>query len=91
MWLTPMSRYVLASAGGLYRANRRGKPVAAAKFGAYEIAILAESSAERRNLHLQIILSDDDARPDAAEEIAFGHQRAIGFEQRQKKIERPCS
>ena len=46
--------------------------------------ILTESLAKRRNLHLQIILSDDDAGPDTAEEIAFGHQRAVGFEQRQK-------
>jgi hypothetical protein len=91
MRLMIMSEQALASVPGPGRANCRGKPVAAAKFGAYEVAIVAESPAERRNLYLQIILSDDDAWPDATEKIAFGHQRAIGIQQRQKQIERSCS
>jgi len=83
MRLMSLPRHALASAS-FDRANCGGKPVAAAKLGADEVAILTESLAKRRNLHLQIILSDDNAGPDAAEEIAFDHQRAVGFEQRQK-------
>ena len=56
-------------------------PIAAANFSANKIAVLTKRPAQRRDLNLQIVLADHDAWPDAVQELAFGNQRPVGFEQ----------
>src|SRR5215469_1612387 len=61
------------------RADRCGEPVAATVLGPDELAVLAERLAQREDLNLQIVLSDDDAGPDAVLQLVLGDERPIGL------------
>jgi hypothetical protein len=69
------------------RADCGSESVAAAELGKDEIAVFAKGSPQRGNLHFQILLGDDNARPDANEKLLFGDQRSIGLQQGQQELE----
>jgi hypothetical protein len=78
---------ILTRTPGGRRANCGSEPIAAAEFGADEIAVFTKSLAQRRDLNFQVLLGDNDAGPYAAEELAFGDQRSVGLQQDQEEIE----
>jgi len=73
------------------RANRRNKPITAANLGTDEVAVFAESSAQSKDLRFQVLLGNDDPRPDTGVELLFADQRSIGLDQSQQKLECACS
>src|SRR6266851_185746 len=83
----PPSRRALASTPADDRANCGSEPVAAAELSADQVAVFAESLAQRGDLNLQVLLRHDDAWPHTAEELVFGDQRSVGLQQNQKNIE----
>src|SRR5215472_14818318 len=69
------------------RTHRSGKSVAAAELRADKITALAEGFAQRGYLDLQILLGDNDAWPDSAQQLFLCYQRTIRFEQDDEQIE----
>src|SRR5262249_22885130 len=72
------------------RTHRSGKSVAAAELRADKITAVAEGLAQRRDMDLQILLDDNNAWPDPAQQLLLSDQRTIRFEQDQEHIESAC-
>jgi hypothetical protein len=69
------------------RAEHAGEAVAAAEFGADDIAVRAERFAQCGDLNLEVLFRDHDARPYTAEELLLSDKRAIGLHEDQNEIE----
>jgi hypothetical protein len=70
--------------------DRSRKSVAPTELRADKIAALNKCLAQCSYLDLQILLGDNDARPDAAQQLFLRDQRTICFEQDQEQIESAC-
>ena len=53
-----------------------------------DIAVFAESPSQREDLGLQVVLRDDDTRPDTSQEMLFADKCPIGLQQGQQELER---
>jgi len=49
--------------------------------------VAAERLAQCRDLHLDVVFLDGRARPDLAQQVVLGHQRAIGLHEHEQQIE----
>jgi hypothetical protein len=78
---------VLAGTRGIGRADRSREPVASAEIGADQVTVPAESLAQLGDLYLEVPFRHGDAGPNPVQELVFCHQRPIGLEQDQEKIE----
>jgi len=67
--------------------NRGSKPVPPAKFRADQIAVVAKSFAQLKDLNLQILVGDNDPWPHTAHKLVFGDQRSVGPQQDEEEIE----
>ena len=76
----------LTGSPAVCRTDRRGKPVTQAEIRSDKAAIIAESFAQGRDLNLQVLLGDEDAWPDTAQEILLADQCTIGLEQYKEEI-----
>ncbi len=47
----------------------------------------AQDLAQRRDLHLEVVLLDDQARPDAIEELVLGDDAVAAVDQREQHVE----
>jgi|SRR5215469_16679353 hypothetical protein len=56
-----------------------------------DIAVFAESPSQREDLGLQVVLRDDDTRPDTSQEMLFADKCPIGLQQGQQELERARS
>lgn len=50
-------------------------------------AIPVERLAQRRDLDVEVVLFDDDAGPDAVQQLVLRHQGAVRFDQRHEDLE----
>lgn len=64
-----------------------GKAIAAAEFGPDEVAVLAESLAQCRDLNLEISLGDKNARPNKGQEFVLCDKRPVGIDENHQEIE----
>ena len=64
----------------------RGEAVAAAGDGRDRVG--TEQLAQRRDLHLEVVLLDDEPRPDQVEQLALGDDAVAALEQREQQVER---
>ena len=51
-------------------------------------ALWPEDLAQRRDLHLQVVLLDDESRPHRREQFVLGDERAGAVDERDEQIER---
>ena len=49
--------------------------------------LLPQQLAQRGNLHLQVVLLDDQSGPDQFEQLVLGDQAIAAFDQRQQEVE----
>jgi hypothetical protein len=52
-----------------------------------QLVVFAESPSQREYLGLQVVLRDDDTRPDASQEMLFADKCPIGLQQGQQELE----
>jgi hypothetical protein len=77
--LTPVRRRI--------RAEHAGESVAAAEFGADDIAVRAERFAQCGDLNLEVLLRHHDIRPHTVDELLLGEEQAVSLQEGQKQIE----
>jgi hypothetical protein len=77
--LTPVRRRI--------RAEHAGESVAAAEFGADDIAVRAERFAQCGDLNLEVLLRHHDIRPYPTDELLLGEEQAVSLQEGQKQIE----
>ena len=82
-------RQATAASGrrGRGRVDLAGELVAAPGYGAHQVAVAGERLAQRRDLHLQVVLFDDPAGPDAAHQLVLAQDRAARVDQRDEHVE----
>jgi len=61
--------------------------IAAAEFGADDIAVGAKGLAQCGDLNFEVLLRHHDARPNPAHQLLFCDERAVGLQEDQKEIE----
>src|SRR6185437_13588792 len=69
--------------------NLAREAVSPQRHGQDEVALPAECLAQRRDLHLDVALLDDGARPDAREQLLLGDELAACLDENEQHVERP--
>src|SRR5947199_4265422 len=64
-----------------------GETIATAEFGSDQVMFVAERPAQRRDLHLQIVLPDHGVRPHSAEKLVLRYEAPAGLDEDQEQIE----
>jgi hypothetical protein len=73
------------------RAEYTRESIAAAEFSSDQVAVRTERFAQRGDLNFEVLLRYDDPGPYSVQQVLFGDQQSIGFQQNQKEIESACA